>query len=429
MLLVVGFLLGPLKMLTGSWLSYVVPDGLAGLALLVVVLERIVTRKPLFARSAITVPLVFLAVYCLLEFFNPEAPVIRSLLGLRSWLLYTAFYFVGLYTFRDARQLQRLYIVLLVLGLITGLYGVYQWRVGPQAFASWSGYYGRYAQLTWLAKSGGVFRAFSTFILPNTFGANMALLMMIVFGVISSSDTAYRWRMAAAAAFLVMAVGIVASGSRGPVAHLLIAAVALLAIVRGASSKLRLAATAMLVSSAAVVLIALVIGPVVTQRYSTIFDPQAFFWKWFGPLTEGVRLASEHPFGMGLGYTAGVPQFVADPFFRNLPSENVDSGYGSAAAELGLLGMLLFAYLAIKVAVEGLRAWKTLPPGRLKDLFIGPLLMAVTYPILSVVSQPQATLPSSIYFWLLIGMLVRASTLYGEGYATRVLGSEMHSRE
>jgi O-antigen ligase len=104
----------------------------------------------------------------------------------------------------------------------------------------------------------------------------------------------------------------------------------------------------------------------------------------------------------------------------------VDSGYGSVAAEMGLLGLFSFAYLAVKVGVEGFRAWKALPLGRVKDLFIGPALMAVTYPTVSVIFQPQATLPSSIYFWLLIGMLVRAATLYEEGHANRVLRAEMH---
>ena len=52
-----------------------------------------------------------------------------------------------------------------------------------------------------------------------------------------------------------------------------------------------------------------------------------------------------------------------------------------------------------------------IPPGRLRDLLLGPALFAATYPIVSVIAQPQATLPSSIYCWLLIGMLIKAPTL------------------
>jgi O-antigen ligase len=226
-----------------------------------------------------------------------------------------------------------------------------------------------------------------------------------------------------------MAAGIAASGSRGPVAHLLLAAVVLLVFVPEVSSKVRLMVRVGVMSSVAVLVVTLIVGPVVGERYSTIFDPESFFWKWFGPLKGGLQVALEHPFGMGLGYTAGVPQFIHDPIFQDLPTTNVDSGYGAAAAELGLVGLLLFAYLAAKVGLEGLRAWKALPPGRMKDLFLGPMLMALTYPIVSVIFQPQAGLPSSIYFWLLMGMLVAARTRSQEGHADRVLRAEMYSRE
>src|SRR5207245_8064509 len=122
------------------------PDFLAGLVLILVAFERLVARKPLFARSELTLPLVFLGAYCVLEILNPEAPPVRSLLGLRSWLLYTAFYFVGLYTFRSVRQLERLYGVLLGLGLATAAYGLYQWQAATPSFATWSDDSGRYAR-------------------------------------------------------------------------------------------------------------------------------------------------------------------------------------------------------------------------------------------------------------------------------------------
>jgi hypothetical protein len=167
----------------------------------------------------------------------------------------------------------------------------------------------------------------------------------------------------------------------------------------------------------------------VSERFSTIFDPQAFFWKWFGPLMYGVRTALGNPFGMGLGYTAGIPQFINDPAIRQLPTANVDSGYGSAAAELGVIGLGLFAFFAVTVGVRGLRTWASLPPGQLRDLLLGPALFAGTYPIVSVIFQPQATLPSSIYFWLLIGMLMKAPVLQGRLDADQLLRSQVHARQ
>lgn len=431
LLVVLGFLLGPLKLLGASpWFSYLSADALALLVLVVVFGERIASRKPTFAASPLSVPLLLLGSFCVLELANPEAPFIRSILGFRSWVLYLSFYFVGLYTLRSIKQLERLYALLLALGLLTAGYGVYQWQAGPESFASWSDEYGRYARLTWSAQSGStVFRAFSSFVSAGVFGGNMALLMLLAFSVAISPRIRTLWRIAATATFMAMGAGIAVSGSRGPVAHLMLATAIAIAFIPGLWPRVRVVFKAAMMALVAVLVVVVLVGPVVSERFSTIFDPEAFFWKWFGPLTYGIRIAQQHPFGMGLGYTAGVPQFIYNPAFQDLPVKNIDSGYGSAAAELGLLGLGLFAYFAIKVGVEGFRTWKRLPAGPLRDLLLGPALFAATYPMVSVIFQPQATLPSAIYFWLLIGMVMKAPALQRALDADQLLRSQVHSRE
>jgi putative inorganic carbon (HCO3(-)) transporter len=429
LLLVVAFFLAPLKLLGTSWFSYLGADGLALLVLFVVFGERLAGRKPLLAASPLSVPLILLAAFCLLELANPEAPFLRSVIGIRSWLLYLAFYFVGLYTFRSVAQIERLYALLLALGFLATAYGIYQWRAGPASFANWSESYGRYAQLTWSARGGVVFRAFSIFVNPGAFGGNMVLLMFLAFGVAASSNVGIRWRIAGAITFIAMGAGIAVSGSRGPVVYLMLAAAVALALVPGARPRIATLLKALGMAGLAAVFAVFLIGTVIGERFATIFDPQAFLWKWFGPLSYGIGIAQEHPFGMGLGYTAGVPQFINNPAFQGLPTRNVDSGYGSAAAELGLVGLVVFTYFALKVGIEGVRTWKRMPPGRLRDLLLGPALIAATYPIVSLIGQPQATLPSSIYCWLLIGMLMKAPEIQRALDADQLLRSQVHAGE
>ena len=427
LLLVVGFFLGPLKLFGVSWISYAGPDCLALLILLVVFAERVANQRPLFAASPLSVPLLLLAGFCVLELANPDSPFIRSVMGLRSWILYLSFYFVGLYTLRSVKQLERLYTLLGVLGLLTAAYGLYQWQVGPQSFTNWSDYYGRYARRMWSVQSGvAVFRAFSTFVTPNAFGGNMALLMLLALGVAASPRIHARWRVVAAAAFVVLGAGIAASGSRGPVVQLLLGATVGLAFIPGVRARARVGFIGLGVTAVAAVVVFFLIGPVIGERLVTIFDAQAFFWKWFYPLTIGIRTAQEHPFGVGMGYTSGVPRFIANPLFQELPTMNIDSGYGSAASELGFIGLVLFTYFALKVGVEGFRTWKRLPAGRLRDLLLGPALIAATYPIVSVIFQPQAALPSSIYSWLLIGMLMKAPRLQRGPDADQLLHSSVY---
>jgi len=426
LLLVVGFFLGPVKLLGISWISYISADGLAFAILLVLFAGRLAVRRPVFAATPLSLSLLTLAVFCLLELANPEAPFIRSVLGLRSWVLYLGFFFVGFYTLRSIEQLQRIYAVLLVLGLLTAAYGIYQWQAGPESFAGWSEYYGQYARLAWAAQSGSVFRAFSTFVAPGTFGGNMALLMLLAFGVVASPRVRLHWRLLAGGAFVVMGIGIAASGSRGPVAHLMLAALVGIGFVPGIGRRISVGVIASLLAGIAVVLVAVLIGSVAGERFSTIFDPQAFFWKWFGPLSYGLQIARDHPLGMGLGYTAGIPQFLRTQAFHDLPAINLDSGYGSAAAELGLAGLVIFMFFAFKVGIEGFRTWRTLAPSLLRDLLLGPALIASTYPVVSVIFQPQAALPSSIYIWLLIGMLMKAPMLQRAPDADKLLRTTVH---
>lgn len=426
-LLVFGFLLGPLKLIGNSWFTYLAADGLVALELALVVAQRLLDRKPLLRASPLSLPIVLLAAMCVLELGNPEAPFIRSVIGLRSWLLYPALYFVGLYSFRSTVQLRRLYALLLALGLVTAAYGIYQWKVGPQAFATWSEQYGRYAQVMWSLEGGRIFRAFSTFVLPNVFGQNMALVMVISFGIAASKRVNLRWRVLVAMVFGVMGVGIAASGTRAPVVHLILAGAAGVVLLGSRGARLRLTLTVALLTTAGIGLAVFLIGPLVGPRFATIFDPESFFWKWFDPFRGGLKIAMHHPLGMGMGYTAGVPQLIANPVLRELPTTSIDSGYGAAAAELGFVGLLLFVYLAAKVALEGFRSWARLRPGDLKDLLVGPVLLACTYPIVSVIVLPQAILPGAIYFWLLMGILMKAPSLQEAVGEDQLLRSSVHS--
>ena len=113
------------------------------------------------------------------------------------------------------RQIERLYALLLGLGVVTGLYGVYQWKVGPQAFASWSEYYGEYAKIAWSGRTGLVFRAFSTFVAAGTFAGNIispyalpALppAALVLAALVSGDDARALPRLAATALAMIFVV-------------------------------------------------------------------------------------------------------------------------------------------------------------------------------------------------------------------------------
>jgi hypothetical protein len=413
-LIVVGFLGAPLKILGLGWPAYLLPDLLAVLVMLIVFCRRFDSGLRLFAPTPMTKPLLLLSGYCILELANPQAPLVRSVVGLRSWLLYLGFYYVGFYSFNSLRQLQRLYGLLLVLGSVTAAYGIYQWFAGPTAFLNWSEYYAQYIRMRWVNSDGThVFRAFSTYGTPGIFGGNMAVLAVIGLGIATSRSVSGPVRLLVVAALVLMGTGIAAAGSRAPVVHLVVMTSLVPFVTTRFTTRVGTTLKVAVIAFVAVVLVTMSpIAPAVAQRFATLLDPQMFVDVWADRLVLSFQRAVENPIGFGLGYTGGLPAFLKDAAFQNLPTGSVDSGYASAALELGIFGFVCFVYFCLRIAIEGIRAWRRIPSGPLKDLMLGPALWAGAYPIWSVVLQPHATLPTSIYCWLLLGMLIKAPAVW-----------------
>jgi hypothetical protein len=205
-----------------------------------------------------------------------------------------------------------------------------------------------------------------------------------------------------------MWAGIFVSGSRGSLVILLLG-IGTIWLLKGSTN---IRTIVPLVLSILVAMVSIYwIGTYVMERFFTILDLKASFWKWAEPLLRGLRTAFVSPVGVGMGYTAGVPSFVDDPMLRELPTQNIDSGLGAAAAEFGLPGLAVVLYFVVKLGVESIKSWKILPSDSMKDLLIAPASYGVVNAITSVIWPLNASLPASIYIWFLIGMLMKASTL------------------
>src|SRR5205085_1334894 len=128
-----------------------------------------------------------LTAICLLELLNPEAPFLRSLAGLRSWILYAWLMFSGYEMLRSPRQIKQIYFLILSLCILTALYGLYQWHQGPAALKGQSEVLDQYAErMNWEEQgTGSVFRAFSTFVQPGTFGYNMSMGLIVTIVLLS----------------------------------------------------------------------------------------------------------------------------------------------------------------------------------------------------------------------------------------------------
>ncbi len=407
-LLVAGYLSGYVKLRYGSMLGYVVPEGLCLLLVGYAVFGRAGRSLPL-PRNAVTGTILALTAWCVLELLNPEAPLIRSLAGLRSWVLYLWLTFAGYEMLKDARQIRQVCIVMLVMSILTALYGIYQWRQGPVALVGHSDVLNDYARNMRFEDASGHrhFRAFSTYVLPSTYGTNMMIGLLVGF-VLITARTCPRWlKGLAIVGSPLMAAGILTSGSRGPLVTLLVAAIVVLLLRR-----LRGAVPVLAVGIGGLSVAVTLTTAAVISRFASGFDPDLLVNKWMVPLQIGLKVGWEYPFGRGLGYTAGVPSLGAfREAARGFNQFNIDSGVGAAAAELGLFGMLLYLGLVAAVAVVPLRVWRRLPEGQMRDDLLVAVMLGLIFAFTCVIAVPHASLPWSVYLWVLLGMLFKAPQL------------------
>ncbi len=415
LLLAAGYFSGYMKIATTSALGYIIPDLLCILLFLTTFAQK--DRLARFPRNGLGIAILLLTVFCILEFANPQAPLLRSLAGFRSWMLYTCLFFVGYQILRGPRQVAQLYTVILVLSAVTAAYGIYQWRVGPGGFVTEESTQAmkEYAsRMAWQGDEGGeyIFRAWSTFVAPGVFGGNMALGFLIGLVVLTTRQTPAIVKWIAGAAMPLMAAGILASGSRSPVVVAALGTLLILMLRRG-----RATVPVMMTIAFACFLGITLTSSVISARYASLLDTDLLIRKWLGPLSEGVKIASENAFGMGLGFTAGMPSLGA---FRNpdamhaFDGQNIDSGIGAAAAEMGFIGMLLFIFLLSQLAGSPYRAWRRLRLGYMKDLMIAPVTFSMVFALTAVIAPMSASLPLSVYMWILIGMSLRALLLQRE---------------
>lgn len=413
LLLIAGYFAGWIKLRFNSWVGYALPDALC-LILVIKSLTLLSQGKAPWPRNGVSKAIVILTAFCLLEFLNPQAPLIRSLAGFRAWLFYTFLFFSGYSMLQTRQQFYRVYTAIIILTMITGLYGLVQWRLGPEALLAVEGtsklaQYGRI--MAWKDEATGtmLFRAFSTFVAPGVFGTNMVMGLIIAVAVVIARGIPGWMRWVSVATIPIAAAGAIVTGSRTAVVIAAMGLIILLMLRRGRAVLITVLITPIAVWSGVSLTTTLF-----SARYATILDMKEFTDKWQVPLFNGMKIAADNPVGMGLGFTAGMPSlgsFSNNNLMVQMGNFNVDSGVGAAAAELGFAGLIIYVYLLLMVCTETMRAWLRIKDPLWRDALLAPVVMSVLFAASAVIWPMAASLPYSIYFWALLGMAFRAEKL------------------
>lgn len=305
-----------------------------------------------------------------------------NLEGFRAVFQYMLVFFAGFYLVRDNDDAKFLLTVVLVLGALMALYGIYQYVTGAPMPARWVN-----------AGEALKTRAFSITTSPNVLGSQMALLTPIAIGF-AAAEKSWAKRLLWFLAAGVMGLCLVFTFSRG--AWLAFAgALAVISILYDRR---------LLIAGVAAVVLVVIFVPSVSTRITSMFTPEYLeksagsgrIKRWFDAYDQ-MRL--DPLFGVGLGHHGGA---VANRHFGSIYTDNY---YMKTLAETGLLGLSLFLWLITTSLHQAYKAWQTLTDPRWRfmaaGIFGGLLAVALHNGVENIFETPYM----NTYFWLLLGLI------------------------
>lgn len=374
--------------LTGTWDELCLLLGLSFIA------ARVVYKGlESYRRSEVHLPLfIYFGVFLFLFFIrSPETAV--GVEGVRVYLEYALWFFVGLNLPDTYRQVKSFTAFFVFVCTLIALYGIGQYIAGVPVPESWLDQ----------AEAGVRTRAFSIIGSPNVLGSLLALaLPMGVAGFYAARSRLSRTGYAVASA--AMAVCLVVTFSRG----------AWLAAFSGLALFAALARPRLLWGLGAAVLLAPVVSPGIAGRLLYLFSA-----GYLASSQRSGRIArwqaafdklQLHPLtGEGFGRFGGAVATRAIP-----GSFYVDNFYLKTAAEGGLLAVMTLLWVLFSAWRAGYRAVTVLSQPAAKMLaaaFLGGLTAVLLH---NVVENIFETPLMSTLFWLVLGLLLALPRLTSE---------------
>lgn len=305
-----------------------------------------------------------------------------NLEGFRAMFQFMLAFFAGFYLVRDNEDTKLLLNILVLLGALMALYGIYQYVTGAPMPARW-------------VNAGEELRtrAFSITTSPNVLGSQMAFLTPIALGF-AAAEKSWTKRLLWLACAGLTGLCLVFTFSRGA----WLAFAGALAVI-GILYDRRL-----LIAGIVAAVLVVIFVPSVSTRITSMFTLDYFeksagsgrIKRWFDAYDQ-MRL--EPLFGVGLGHHGGA---VANRHFGSIYTDNY---YMKTLAETGLLGLSLFLWLIGRVLHQAYKTWQTLTDPRWRFVAAGVFggLLAIVFH--NAVENIFETPYMNIYFWLTLGLL------------------------
>ncbi len=377
----------------------VVLDGLICLMALRLLLDLLRTRRWGAFTSPLTLPVIALAIYLILQVFNPSAPGLKfGIYGTRDTLRFLGFFLV-LFYMRGRPQIKRFMQVFLGLMVLDAGYGIWQHHHGLL-----------YQEHQWLIESKayrthvlqGYVRVFGTVGDAATFGfINITAALMLIGLALTSKG----WRLWALMGLTLPCLyAMVLSYSRGP----MVAVAAGVGVMLLVSRNWKLAMACVVAGGLGMGALALNGDTRLFDRLMTATNPvqDASFQVRMGYIDTYMPLIFERPFGGGL-YTAGASGLTitgGEPILGTtigIPTDNLYFKYG---LELGWIGLSLFFWFLAALWYGTMRTYLALKDPFYKAVSLGLLGVFTSYIVGAFSNDILVQKPLTEFFYMAVGL-------------------------
>jgi hypothetical protein len=355
-------------------------------------------------RTLVAAPALIFAGYVIAQIANPNSQGIGlSLAGVRAWLLWLPVYFIVYDYLESRRQLERLWQLAMVVGVVVAAYGIVQYFIGFNHLFRLSQQFAHYARMAYTSGQGErVLRVFGTMVHPGAFGSAMGFMTLVASGLAFSARS-HGWRVGALACVPVLAVALFLSGAR---AAMLGAGIGLVVFIVLSRRPALFIVAGVLLAGGFWQSARLTKGGVETRVHSLT-------WEYVSerathPFEMGLEVATQHPFGIGVSFGSGVSRAErkSRPPDDQMKVVFIENDFGRALAELGV-GAALYVVLLIAAAVGGCMAQQRLQRGANATLAAALLGGAASIAVTLPVGAALYIAPGALYFWLAIASAMR----------------------
>lgn len=410
--IVIGFFIAYIKDRYPIPLSYFLFDIGLGVTLLFWLMGTDRLSHLRLPRTPLTLPLLLFYMVCFVYIFFPDVPLLVSLSAFRGWCVSSLAFFIGYDLIKSERHVEFYLRLVILLGMIAGAYGIYQYAAGIESVLSDDVIASQRHQFaTYVTEEGELeFRIFSTFVSAGAFGTMMSYTSFIALALAISDKVSTRQKVLLGLAILPMLTSLVLTGTRAALLMMVIGVVILYWYKR----HFRIYVTVMIL-----ILIGVQLGISLTEgraasRFASLTNLDVLLGRLSNPFITGWESLMQAPLGHGLGVTGhGVPFYLLQQY-PTLQLIFSDGDYGRIMVEMGIVGLALLSLImltAIRGGVKSLRMLRTTPS---QDAALAIFGSSVMVGITTLVGSPFLGIPHGLLWWFFMGALFKLQIIWAD---------------